>query len=414
MHKKDSIILALFMFLYFCAWLLVLPFLLFIKRLKPVCRQRFGLGMPSGPFDLWIHAASVGEAKLVLKFLEDLPRHNCPEIIISVNTLQGMKTLKDNIQDRAKLVFFPFDIYPVWAIALSKIRPRKILLLETEIWPALLFYCKIKSYPVTIGNARMSLKSFCRYYPLSTLLNQISPGKILAVSQRDQKRFAWIFKDSSRHRMPNIKFDIIKDIKPLPYVKNPLSAYFKAGQSIIVLGSVREEEELHIQWLISRISDDHPRTTIALFPRHTHRIQAWENFLENNNKSWIKRSKLEPGASLPSIIIWDKFGELLPAYALARSVFVGGSLAPCGGQNFLEPLSQGVVPCVGPFWENFHWVGKEIMSRNLLHQVGDKYELYSSLVKPPTVGRDKVIADFHNYVNNKSGGTARLINNLKC
>ncbi|MFP4128906.1 MAG: 3-deoxy-D-manno-octulosonic acid transferase, partial [Desulfonatronovibrio sp.] len=236
----------------------------------------------------------------------------------------------------------------------------------------------------------------------------------LAISDRDKQRFAWVFKDSELHRMPNIKFDIIKDIKPLPYVKNPLSTYFKPGQSLIVLGSIREEEEIHIQGLISKISADHPRTTIALFPRHTQRIEAWENFLKNSNISWVRRSNLEPGASLPNIIIWDKFGELLPAYALARSVFVGGSLAPCGGQNFLEPLSQGVVPCVGPFWENFHWVGKEILSRNLLHQVNDQYHLYTNLVKPSAVSRDKIITDFQNYINDKSGGTARLINSLGC
>ncbi|MFP4236471.1 MAG: 3-deoxy-D-manno-octulosonic acid transferase [Desulfonatronovibrio sp.] len=412
--NKNSLILALFMPLYFCAWISALPFLLFIKRIKPVCRQRFGLGMPAGPFDLWIHAASVGEAKLALKLMEDLPRENCPAIIISVNTLQGMETLKNKIQGRAKLIFFPFDMYPVWAIALSKIRPQKILLLETEIWPALLLYCRRKSCPITIGNARMSLKSFCRYFPLSGLLSQMSPERILAISDRDKQRFAWVFKDSELHRMPNIKFDIIKDIKPLPYVKNPLSTYFKPGQSLIVLGSIREEEEIHIQGLISKISADHPRTTIALFPRHTQRIEAWENFLKNSNISWVRRSNLEPGASLPNIIIWDKFGELLPAYALARSVFVGGSLAPCGGQNFLEPLSQGVVPCVGPFWENFHWVGKEILSRNLLHQVNDQYQLYTNLVKPSAVSRDKIITDFQNYINDKSGGTARLINSLGC
>ena len=31
-------------------------------------------------------------------------------------------------------------------------------------------------------------------------------------------------------------------------------------------------------------------------------------------------------------------------YARAQAVFIGGSLAPLGGQNFLEALAQGVAP----------------------------------------------------------------------
>lgn len=412
MNKTVPFSALIFLGLYLVAWILALPFLLFLKGLKPISRQRFGLGMPRGPFDLWIQAASVGEAKLALQLISELPRDIFPRIVVSSNTRQGMDTLRDKVKGRAELVFFPFDLLPAWSLALARTQPRQVLLLETEIWPGLLSTCKRKSIPVIIGNARMSLKSFCRYYPLSGLLSPMGPDRVLAVSQRDRDRFSWIFKDSHTGLMPNIKFDAIENTEPIPYVKNPLSAYFRPGHPLIVLGSVRREEEVHIRWLILRISSEHPKTTIALFPRHMNRIESWERFLDQKNISRVKRSEMQTGSSMPQVILWDKFGELLPACALAKSVFSGGSLAPCGGQNFLEPLSQGVVPCVGPFWDNFHWVGKDILSSNLLCQVADRDELYLKLIKAPTASRTRVLSDFNEFVAGKKGGTSMLINSL--
>lgn len=412
MNKPSSLSFAFIMAFYSLAWVIALPFLLFLKGLRPISRHRFGLGMPKGPFDLWIQAASVGEAKLALKLLSHLPANRFPRIIISCNTIQGMDTLKNKIDGRAQLVFFPFDISLVWAIALARTQPKQMLLMETEIWPALLFNCKRRSIPVIIGNGRMSLKSFCRYYPLSAFLNKLGPDRILAVSEREKQRFSWIFRNSQVGLMPNIKFDIISSVEPIPYIKNPLSSYFKPGHPLIVLGSIRQEEEHHIQWLIKKISFDHPRTTIALFPRHMKRIDTWEKFLNQNNISWNKRSRIQKGSSLPGVILWDKFGEMLQAYAMAKSAFVGGSLAPCGGQNFLEPLSQGVIPCVGPFWDNFYWVGEKILYLRLVCQVADEHQLYSRLINPSFPSRIKVLSDFKKYVDDNKGGTAILINNL--
>ncbi len=413
MTRKASFSLYFFQALYFGAWLLALPFLFFVKRLRPISRQRFGLGMPSGPFDLWIHASSVGEARLALQVLGELPRERFPKVIVSSNTSSGMQVLESHADDQTKLVFFSFDFLPSWSIALARVQPRRILLLETEIWPALLFYCRQRSIDVTIGNARMSLKSFCRYYPLSGLFSQIKPVRILSVSEKDNERFSWIFSGSDPEIMSNIKFDTVSEASPVPYVKNPLASYFKPGHPLIVLGSIRKEEEIYMRRLVKRVSSDHPKTTIALFPRHMERIKSWQEFLENEGIPWSRRSDLENRPSLPGVILWDMFGELVYAYALAKSVYVGGSLAPCGGQNFLEPLSQGIVPCVGPFWDNFEWVGQEIVSSDLLCRIEDERELYARLIKPPSVSKDRVFSDFNQFIQKRQGGTRELIKKIQ-
>lgn len=370
------------------------------------------MGMPQGPFDLWIHAASVGEAKLALKVLSNLPENKYKDVLITTITSQGMETLSRGNEQKASLAYFPLDFVFLMPWCLKKIKPCKLLLLETEIWPGLLWACRKKSIPAIIGNARMSLKSFCRYLPLAKNLNELSPETIIAVSSRDQDRFSAIFEKSQIKTMANIKFDLMENQSPVPYIYNPLSSFIKPGQPFIVLGSVRREEEIKIQWLIKKINQENPKTTIALFPRHMKRLNVWEDFLNRQNIAWVHRSQIENRTSPYDVILWDQFGELVNAYALAKSVYVGGTLVPCGGQNFLEPISQGVIPCIGPFWDNFHWVGKDFLSSGLIHQINDERELYTRLVAPGSYSKEKITERFNHYLSEKKNGTLKLINTI--
>ena len=66
------------------------------------------------------------------------------------------------------------------------------------------------------------------------------------------------------------------------------------------------------------------------------------------------------------IVVWDRFGDLKKLYALTDYAVVGGSFAPLGGQNFLEPLAYGIVPHSGVHLHNFLWVfekREKILSR---------------------------------------------------
>jgi len=108
-----------------------------------------------------------------------------------------------------------------------------------------------------------------------------------------------------------------------------------------------------------------------------------------------------------TVILWDTFGELSAAYGAARAAFVGGSLKPCGGQNFLEALAQGVFPSIGPYWDNFRWVGEEVVTQGLVRRVRDRRELTAVLLedlqhpKPRSLVRQRLDA----YVAGRRGGT---------
>jgi 3-deoxy-D-manno-octulosonic-acid transferase len=71
-------------------------------------------------------------------------------------------------------------------------------------------------------------------------------------------------------------------------------------------------------------------------------------------------------ASDAHIVIVDTIGDLLKIYRQSRVAFVGGSLAPYGGQNLLEPLFFETPVLFGPYTENF----KDIACRVIQHNAG--------------------------------------------
>lgn len=109
-----------------------------------------------------------------------------------------------------------------------------------------------------------------------------------------------------------------------------------------------------------------------------------------------------------TVILWDTVGELPSAYAHARAAFVGGSLAPLGGQNFLEALIGGVIPVIGPSWEDFRWVGTGLFEIGLARIGADWRAVAGHLVRdlkhPPS--REEVKAKARAYFSGRRGGAS--------
>jgi 3-deoxy-D-manno-octulosonic-acid transferase len=97
----------------------------------------------------------------------------------------------------------------------------------------------------------------------------------------------------------------------------------------------------------------------------------------------------------------------MPAYCLAQSAFIGGSLAPLGGQNFLEALINGVIPVIGPSWENLAWVGQEIIDAGLLRVADDWREAAALILQDMDAHwpRAAVIETAHQFFETRRGGT---------
>jgi 3-deoxy-D-manno-octulosonic-acid transferase len=402
----------LFTVIYILFWTLALPFVFLNKRLREHWPGRLGYGIGQKNHDLWIQAASVGEAFLAISLTDHLLASR-PDlsVLITTNTSQGFDILNSHFQKytdspRPEIRICPLDHPFIIGRFMHKTSPRSVVLLETELWPGILLECAKRNRPVLMVNGRMSPRSFAGYLRFQNVLKHIGPREVMAISPSDASRFATIFEKACVTTMPNIKFDRIGDSPAISYVANPLSRFFRPSGKLVVLGSIRKEEEPAIKETLTRLANDHPATIVALVPRHLHRVSSWKKFLESGTTPWILRSNMKEPVKPGTIVLWDLFGELPAIYALARTAFVGGSLAPLGGQNFLEPLAQGVRAVIGPYWNNFHWVGEDLMSQGFVTIVATPEELVKELGSSTAMSRENVRAAADEYIASRQGGTA--------
>ena len=369
--------------------------------------------------DIWLQAASGGEAYLVWELLAHLAvlceKQGTPEplrVLATTWTRQGLDILQDmsgKLHEKhpwlsVRSAFFPLDAPKLMEKALDQVRPRVVGLLETELWPGLMLACEKRHVPMLILNGRMTDKSLRGYLKLEAaipgLWESIAPKHVCAISKADAGRFARIFGGDRVEAVPNIKFD---------------------RATAVLLASVREQEEPALLSVIQTLRA-HDAPTIVVAPRHMHRVKPWQALLSGAKLPAVMRSKQEGTIPAGSIVIWDTFGELGQLYQLADAVFVGGSLAPLGGQNFLEPLALGRIPCCGLHLDNFAWAlepSGEAKQDSLealgLLQTGENAKAVAALLQQqltlPTP-HDAVRERFQHWLAPRLGGSARCAQRL--
>lgn len=402
--------------MYSLAWLLALPVLKRARRTSFGWRQRILKEAPSGPFDLWIQAASGGESMLTNMVLEELAEtlgtQKKYKILVTSGTKEGVDSLNKGKEklatDRFELhvAYFPFDAPFLMEKAFARYSPRLIVILETELWPAFLITAQKNRVPVFLINGRMSDKSAGTYKRFRHFFSSCGPERIWAISELDQKRFSQVMGEGKVELMRNLKFDRIHPVHNK--APNPeLLALLPTGKPFILLGSIRKEEEDKILVTIKELLAARPDIIIGIFPKHITRAEIWQSHLEKENIKSSRRSLISEANPPENVIIWDVFGELADAYNLAQATFIGGSLVNLGGQNFLEPLVFGLQPIIGPYWRNFAWVGQEIVSSGLVTEVDNENTLTSVLLDrlEHQVDRATILEQVQHYFEPKKGGT---------
>ena len=401
---------------YDWSWRAALPVLRRNQRLAAGFSRRC-LQPPLPRADLWIQAASVGEAQLAWQLISGLRPPTPVRALLTTTTQQGLDVLRQAAGRHPALpgvpflhlTYFPFDRPAIMRQAVASVRPRVMVLLESEIWPALLAQLKAHGGRCLIVNGRMTPRSFRRYRIWPSIWRALRPERVLAISPEDAARFAALFGPGGIAVAPNLKFDQMQVGNDSPAPATGGSPILAEKAPLVVLGSIRRAEERQVLRIIMHLHRAAPRAVIGLFPRHAHRQAAWQKALRRTGLPWIKRSKIRTPVAPGSVILWDTFGELAAAYGRCQAAFVGGSLAPLGGQNFLEALSAGVRPVIGPYWANFAWVGRGLLADGLVREVPDWRAAADALAEhlrepiPRRRIRERVAA----YVRAHQGGTAR-------
>ena len=336
---------------------------------------------------IWVHAVSVGEVLAVSRLVKTLDAA-LPEYFVAVSTTTrtGQALARERFGSN-RVFYCPLDL--PWAVRayLNALKPRLLILAETEFWPNLLSGCVRRGIPVAVVNARISDRSWPRYRRLRRLwrpfLRRLS--RVLAQSETDAERLKAIGCLPERISVAgNLKFDVRAAGEAEATVQMKALA---ADLRLVVAGSTLEGEEAALLEAWPRLLEADPQLAMVLAPRHPERFNAVAALLDQSGFRWARRSdwRARPvGAARPlaagEIVLLDTIGELASVYSLAAVAFVGGSLIPAGGHNPLEPAQFGVPIAMGPHYANFRSITDDLRARDAV-RIAAKEELAGALIE---------------------------------
>jgi len=339
-----------------------------------------------GQKTVWVHAVSVGETIAVKPLLKAL-KESFPEFrIIMSNVTETGRSIAEKTPEVDHCLYFPLDYRFAVKRALQQTHPELVVVVETEIWPNFLRIARELGIPSVLTNGRISDRSFGRYLKLKWFFRPVL-GNVSAFCMQtaeDGRRIVAIGADPGRVSVTrNLKYDI-PVTAPTDELKRVLREGCRIPEGIVTLtaGSTHAgEEEIVIAAYQSLLAEGR-KCLLILVPRHPERAAQVAEVIENADLRLTLRSLLDrrnaqfsPG----EVLLVDTVGELLRFYAMSDLAFVGGSLAPTGGHNILEPASLGVPVLFGPHMQNFRESASLILSCGGGFQVKDGEELTAVL-----------------------------------
>jgi 3-deoxy-D-manno-octulosonic-acid transferase len=321
---------------------------------------------------IWVHAVSVGEVAAVAGLVEELRRWSRHRVVISTTTDAG-QALARNRFGEANVFYFPLDFAFAIRPYLRALRPRLVVIAETEFWPNFIRLTHASGAKIAVVNARISDRSWPRYRRFSGLMQRLlaSVDLFLAQTPEDAARLKDIGAPPDRVRISgNLKFDIPAPIAPAIVEKVRASIKASAAGPVLVCGSTVEGEEPLLLRAFENVLVQYPGAVMILAPRHPERFPAVAALLEQMSVRFWPRSVWNGEALNGAVLLLDTIGELAALYALADIAFVGGSLVPRGGHNIIEPAQYGAAIVVGNHTENFRDIVSLFRGRDAVRIVG--------------------------------------------
>ncbi len=362
-------------YLYSLVFIALLPFYIygFIrgKTAKPSVGKRwiehfgFAQSVHGRSQPLWIHAVSVGEVVAITPLIKRLHlQQPSINILLTTTTPTGAKQA-ELLADYVSHCYMPLDLSFAIKGFLKRVRPSKLVIVETELWPNVLHHVEKKGIPIIVVNARMSERSFSRYKKIPGLFQLIGPklSEVLCHHSQDAQRFIKL--GLSPHRVSvtgSIKYDLEIPSDAIEQGRQLREALFGVRPVWVLASSHRGEDEKILrahEALLKRFPD----LLLILVPRHPERFNEVFNLALKSGFNTVRRSSEAPVLPEISVYLADSMGEMLTILSMSDICFMGGSLLgkQVGGHNLLEPAALGIPTIIGPSFANFKEITQELI-----------------------------------------------------
>lgn len=363
--------------------------LLWRSRKNPAYRyrllERYGFCKNRiNPNGILIHAVSVGETVAAIPLIKVL-QQQYPDLPITVTTMTptGSERVRTLLGNSVNHVYFPYDLPDAIKRFLKIVRPKLVIIMETEIWPNFISQCDKQHIPLIIANARLSERSANGYrklgHAIGNLLSKIS--MVAAQNQQDGERFISLGLPSDHLSVTgSIKFDIELTSEQQKKI-NELKQQWQLQRPVFIAASTHLGEDEIILSAFRQILKKYPDLLLIIVPRHPERFKTVEKLISDSGFNYLCRSNKAIPTNQTQVILGDTMGELIELYGLADIAFIGGSLVEHGGHNPLEPALHHIPIIIGEHFFNFKVICEQLISANAMIVCSNSIDdLYSAII----------------------------------
>jgi 3-deoxy-D-manno-octulosonic-acid transferase len=358
----------------------VLAIMLVVRRdWRTGLAERWGRVPPTPPGvdAVWLHGASVGEIAALAPLARALrAEHPRCRIVVSSATVGGRTAAATRIPEADDRVLLPLDLPWTVARAFDAVAPRLLVFTETELWPNFLWGAAARGVPAVMVSGRLTYRAFARYRQGRWLFAAVLRAVpwVCAQSLESARRLTALGARAGRVLVAGS----LKAATAAPAVEGApsLAGLGAADVPVIVAASTHAPEEAAVLGAWETIRRHVPAVRLVLAPRRPERFEEVARLLETRGAPFVRRSAArhtgDPtwSAATP-VLLLDTLGELAGLHAGARATFVGGTLAPVGGHNLLEPAAHGTPVVFGPHVENVRGVAARLVESGGGFAVGD-------------------------------------------
>lgn len=323
-------------------------------------------------------------------------------------------------------IYYPWDIPCIVNRALDAIRPRGYAVMETEIWPNMLFSLARRGVPAFLVNGRFSERTArtMRKHPSFWRMVYDCFTLLLVRSETDKETLLSLGVPAERVRVTgDCKVDALllrrrnARLKPLEALFGARRGHSPHGDAttpserepLFLAGSTHEGEEEMVLHAFKSVRRSFPSARLVIAPRHPERAEGVRALAsEVAPSALLSDVERRTASSRPDIVVVDRIGVLFDLYGVVDAAFIGGSLVDKGGQNILEPAAFGTPLSHGPYMRDFVEAAKDLGSLSIATPVGDASEIaahWEASMKPE---RRAAVRESAERYFRSSGGAARF------
>jgi 3-deoxy-D-manno-octulosonic-acid transferase len=337
----------------------IILLLIFRSRKEPAhlknLKHRIGFGPVGQKGAIWVYAASLGETRAVSPLIYRL-RSEGFKVLLTHQSPAGLAEGARifGLDNGVTQCYVPLDFFWAVRIFLQRSKPLALVVMEIEIWPAMLIETARKGVLVTMANGNLLDRSTDKKDYLRRRLNNLYQIFNHIFTRTDEYRSRYLsigVKPENVSVVGELKFDQLIDPAQLHLSKKLHSKLIGAQRILMIASSVRAEERLLLPMVVRLISAD-PGLRVVWVPRSPQRFRAVEDALTAKGVTVQKRSSMgsliDGTPTNAQVLLGDSIGEMNVYYPLADLVFVGASLVDHGGHNVVEPMALGKPIVMGP------------------------------------------------------------------